>query len=154
MRSAWISNYVSYFSTTCWLTSLSREWNLLTHRHFSAFTYSSVSAAFPSFRSNTLDVTLKVYQGLPRGRVLNPVLLALYMTPLDGGVRDSCIVLQFADEIALYYPDGARTRYRHNECLIGGQRLDLVWQASVLSLHQKQDKSYNGLWRPYKAVRC
>lgn len=44
-----------------------------------------------------------VWRGLPQGSVLSPLLYNLYTTDLESSVNCFCNVLQYADDIALYY---------------------------------------------------
>ncbi|XP_023703181.1 uncharacterized protein LOC111862205 [Cryptotermes secundus] len=74
-------------------------------RHFLAFIYNLVSERFLYLRYDNLDVVRTAYRGLPQGSVLSPILFALYMTPLNASMQGPCTVLQFADDIALYYSD-------------------------------------------------
>ncbi|CAH2090162.1 unnamed protein product [Euphydryas editha] len=44
-----------------------------------------------------------VWKGLPQGSVLSPILYSLYTSELDSSCSSDCDILQYADDIALYY---------------------------------------------------
>ncbi|XP_048481301.1 uncharacterized protein LOC119694354 isoform X1 [Plutella xylostella] len=52
---------------------------------------------------STLDSPKFVWNGLPQGSVLSPLLYSLYTYDLDKSVDCFCDILQYADDLALYY---------------------------------------------------
>ncbi|KAG7312855.1 hypothetical protein JYU34_001236 [Plutella xylostella] len=53
--------------------------------------------------TTSLDSPKFVWKGLPQGSVLSPLLYSLYTYDLDKSVDCFCDILQYADDLALYY---------------------------------------------------
>lgn len=45
------------------------------------------------------------YKGLSQGRVLSPLLYTLYIMDLDSSCLTGCKILQYADDVVLYFSD-------------------------------------------------
>lgn len=71
----------------------------MTHVIYSLLIGRLVSVRF----QNTLSSPRMVWKGLPQGSVLSPLLYNLYTSDLHESVDSFCDILEYADDIALYY---------------------------------------------------
>lgn len=71
----------------------------MTHVIFSLLTGRLISVRF----QNTLSSPRLIWKGLPQGSVLSPLLYSLYTYDLHQSVDSFCEILEYADDIALYY---------------------------------------------------
>jgi hypothetical protein len=65
--------------------------------------YSVISERHLSIKFDTIDVIRRVTYGLTQGSVLSPLLHNVVF--LDKSIKGICIVLQFADSVAIYTTD-------------------------------------------------
>jgi len=81
------------------------------------------------YKSGFFQDTRTLYNGLPQGSVLSPLLFNLYLKNINQVIPYNCKLIQFADDIAIYCSD----KYIDNICKVLSVAFDGIdcWLASM-----------------------
>lgn len=85
------------------LLSLKQELNnLKIPRIMSQFIFNLFTERFIQLRVPGVNITRRLFKGVPQGSVLSPLLYDIYTRNLETAIPSTCSILQYADDVLLY----------------------------------------------------